>query len=220
MTQEILQDIHTPEAPINHGRLVIITGATASGKSHAKSILEERGIGRVISATTRRKRGREKGGRDYHFLSREDFKNRVRKGLFVEWNEYGENLYGTPKSEIEALFEGKNLVHSTEIEGAVNFLANVHEAYMDDPGKRDLLLSRITLAFIGVDSLWTVRSRYFQRAGKRAEIIPEDREVFLKRLRTDWEMWQKYSERFDHVILNETGAIEETADKIEALFDL
>lgn len=217
MTQEILHQIRTPEQSRSHGKLVIITGATASGKSHAKSILEERGIGRIISATTRRKRGREKGGRDYHFLSREDFESRVKRGLFVEWNEYGGNLYGTPKSELELLFEGKNLIHSTDIEGAVHFLANVRESYNSDPGKADLLLTRITLAFIGVDSLFTARSRYLRRENE-LNITQQARDTFRERIRTDWEMWQKYGSSFNHIIINETGAIKETADKVEALF--
>lgn len=218
MSNELLTSSLETEI-VSPGRLVIITGPTASGKSHARSLLEKRGIGRIISATTRSKRRGEKGGRDYHFMTREEFKTRIAREEFLEWNEYNNNLYGTPKSELEALFNGKHLTHATEIEGAVHFLSNVKLAYSSDRQKAQALLDNITLAFIGVDSLFTIRSRYFQREIKSGLLLPGARDTFRGRLRTDWKNWNLHKEAFDNrIIINQTGEIEDTVNQLHALF--
>jgi guanylate kinase len=72
-----------------------------------------------ISATTRRPRPGEVEGRDYHFLSLEEFEKRLARGDFLEHAIYAGNMYGTPRSELErAEREGKDLVLEIEVQGA------------------------------------------------------------------------------------------------------
>jgi guanylate kinase len=72
-----------------------------------------------VSATTRGRRAGEVDGREYHFLSRAEFERRVGAGDFVEWAEYGGNLYGTLQAEIErGLGAGHHVVLDIEVAGS------------------------------------------------------------------------------------------------------
>ncbi|MFT4602977.1 MAG: guanylate kinase [Arenicella sp.] len=75
-----------------------------------------------ISAASREPRGRELDGEDYHFLSVDEFKSRIEKNAFVEWEEVYENMfYGTLKSEVEkAWSQGKTVVFDVDAEGGIN----------------------------------------------------------------------------------------------------
>lgn len=75
-----------------------------------------------ISATSRKPRGEEVDGRDYYFLSHDDFKARVDKGDFLEWEEvYQGTCYGTLKSEVERIWNnGKVIVFDVDVNGGKN----------------------------------------------------------------------------------------------------
>ncbi|MFQ6045484.1 MAG: guanylate kinase, partial [Gemmatimonadales bacterium] len=70
-------------------------------------------------ATTRAPRKGERDGVDYHFLSREEFERRLKAGEFLEWAEYGGNLYGTLEAEVQGVLrEGRHVVLDIEVQGA------------------------------------------------------------------------------------------------------
>jgi guanylate kinase len=72
-----------------------------------------------VSATTRPMRAGEEDGREYHFLARPEFQRRVAAGEFAEWAEYGGNLYGTLRSEVErGLGAGRHVVLDIEVSGS------------------------------------------------------------------------------------------------------
>tara|TARA_B110000046_G_scaffold25332_3_gene24842 strand:+ start:35537 stop:36100 length:564 start_codon:yes stop_codon:yes gene_type:complete len=75
-----------------------------------------------ISAATREKRGKEENGKDYYFLSVADFKEKIEKDEFIEWEEvYEDHYYGTLKSEIERIWEsGKDVIFDVDVVGGVN----------------------------------------------------------------------------------------------------
>lgn len=79
--------------------LIVLTGKTASGKDTIASRLPN--FKRVITTTSRLPRANEKDGVDYYFLSRAEFENKIKQDEFIEWVEYGGNLYGTYKKELE-----------------------------------------------------------------------------------------------------------------------
>ena len=74
------------------------------------------------SATTRERREHEIDGRDYYFLSKENFKKRVKDGQFIEWEEvYEDQYYGTLQSEVKRILAtGKKIVFDIEVYGAEN----------------------------------------------------------------------------------------------------
>jgi guanylate kinase len=102
------------------GRLVIVSGPTASGKSTLwRRLVARPEVGFSVSATTRAPREGEVDGRDYHFLSEEDFLARVASGAFLEHAEVHGKRYGTLRSEVEAaLAAGQDLVLEIDIQGA------------------------------------------------------------------------------------------------------
>lgn len=79
-------------------------------------------LGFSISATSRAPRGEEKDGREYFFLTENEFQERVDRGEFVEWEEvYAGTRYGTLESEVNRVTEsGRNLIMDVDVKGAVN----------------------------------------------------------------------------------------------------
>ena len=107
------------------GKLIIFSAPSGSGKTtivkHLISKFPE--LGFSISACTRDKRGRhEEHGKDYYFLTPEDFRIKIAKDEFVEWEEvYAGNYYGTLISEIERLWDsGKTVIFDVDVKGGLN----------------------------------------------------------------------------------------------------
>jgi guanylate kinase len=116
------------------GRLVVVSGASGTGKS----TLVRRVLGREdvparlsISATTRAPRPGEVDGRDYYFLSREEFASRRERGGFLEWAEVHGNLYGTPAEPVlRSLREGQSVVLEIDVQGALQVRSRVPAAVL------------------------------------------------------------------------------------------
>ncbi len=108
---------------MKRSKLFIITGTSAVGKTTiAKGVLKRaKNLERSLTYTSRPRRGKEKNHQDYHFISVDKFKQKVRKSDFLEWaNNYG-HLYGTDKKEITKLLkQGKNVLIVIDIKGALN----------------------------------------------------------------------------------------------------
>ena len=99
----------------------MLSSPSGGGKSTiARHLLEARDdVTYSVSATTRQMRPGEENGRHYHFLERPEFERRVAAGEFVEWAEYGGNLYGTLQAEVDkGLATGRHVVLDIEVMGA------------------------------------------------------------------------------------------------------
>jgi guanylate kinase len=99
----------------------VLSSPSGGGKSTiARHLLEAReDVVYSVSATTRPRRAGETDDREYHFLERAEFERRVAAGDFVEWAEYGGNLYGTLRSEVEqGLASGRHVVLDIEVAGS------------------------------------------------------------------------------------------------------
>jgi guanylate kinase len=136
--------------PLAPGKLVIISGPSGVGKSSVvRALLTQCDLPLrlSVSATTRAPRAEEVEGRDYYFLSREEFAARRQRGEFLECKEvFGRgDWYGTLKSDVEAGFaDGKWMMLEIDVEGAVSILAE-HSAItiFIDPGSREELERRL-----------------------------------------------------------------------------
>lgn len=107
------------------GKIIILSAPSGTGKSTIISRLmdyEGLKLGFSISATSRAPRGEEKDGREYYFLTSEEFHKRVENGEFVEWEEvYVGTCYGTLVSEVERVTgSGRNLIMDIDVKGALN----------------------------------------------------------------------------------------------------
>src|ERR1700728_1056714 len=98
----------------------IISAPSGSGKSTLVHKLMQRvpGLRFSVSYTTREPRGQERDGRDYFFISREEFEVRIARDEFLEWAEVFGNYYGTHQSELErAERDGCDLVLDIDVQG-------------------------------------------------------------------------------------------------------
>src|SRR6056297_2759272 len=106
------------------GKLIIFSAPSGSGKTTiVKHLLNqpELNLAFSISATSRPRRGKEKNGINYYFMSVSQFKRHIKDGDFLEWEEvYRDNFYGTLKSEVERLWaEGKNVIFDIDVSGGL-----------------------------------------------------------------------------------------------------
>ncbi len=106
------------------GKLIIFSAPSGSGKTTiVRYLLEqpELNLAFSVSATSRRRRGKEKEGEHYYFMNVSEFKKHIRDDDFLEWEEvYRDNFYGTLKSEVERLWaEGKNVIFDIDVVGGL-----------------------------------------------------------------------------------------------------
>lgn len=129
--------------------LVVLSSPSGAGKTTlAERLLAKRkDVGRSISATTRLPRAGEADGRDYYFLSAEEFERRVQAGEFLESATYGGNRYGTLRAEVNRLFrEGRHVLLVIEVAGARQVRAQFPEAALVFvlPPTGEALISRLS----------------------------------------------------------------------------
>lgn len=113
---------------MSRGAYILIVGPTGSGKNTLISAAREAipGLAFAVSATTRAMRPGEVDGESYHFLSRDAFEQKITEDAFLEWAEYGGNLYGTLRSEVEArIARGEFVLSDIEIQGVRQVLAKL-----------------------------------------------------------------------------------------------
>lgn len=171
------------------GKLIIFAAPSGSGKSTIiNSIMGDGGAERLnlhfsISATSRAPRGEEQNGKEYFFLTLEEFRQKIADGEFVEYEEvYPGGFYGTLKSEVDKkLAEGENVVFDVDVNGAMN----IKKMY----GARALSI------FIQPPSIEELRRRLESRGTETADAID-------KRIkRAEYELSQ--AEHFDEVVIND-----------------
>ncbi len=182
-------------------KLIIFTAPSGAGKTTIVHRLLDINpqLAFSVSATTRKKRDYEIDGKHYHFISEGEFKSKIQKGDFVEWEEvYPGIFYGTLISEVERLSgEGKAIVFDIDVKGALQ----IKEKYGD-----------LALAiFVKPPSIETLKERLTNRNS-------ESDETMTKRLeRVNYEM--TFEKKFDKVLVNDNldGAVSE-AERIIGRF--
>lgn len=167
-------------------RIIIFSAPSGSGKSSIiKELLKEEDLNLAfsISTTSRIPRGKEQNGVEYYFISVDEFKEKIDKQAFIEWQEvYVGNFYGTYQSEIDRLSSlGKNIVFDLDVFGGIN-LKKIF-------GKQALSI------FIQPPSLEELKKRLEKRNTETIEKI---------QIRIDKAKYElKQSIYFDRLIINE-----------------
>lgn len=114
------------------GLLIVISGFSGAGKGTiVKQLVERFGYSLSVSCTTREPRPGEVDGKDYHFKSREEFENLIDYNGFIEYAQYVENYYGTPRAFVEEeMAKGNNVILEIEVQGAMNIKNQYPEAVL------------------------------------------------------------------------------------------
>ncbi len=143
-------------------KVFVITGPSGVGKGTLISRLLERvpGLELSVSATTREPREGEADGRDYHFLSPEEFDRRIEADDFLEFATYSGNRYGTLRSEVrKRLDAGHSVVLEIEVQGARQVRAAMRESIQVFIAPPDPLVLRRRLESRGADSADAIDAR-------------------------------------------------------------
>lgn len=182
------------------GKLIIISAPSGTGKSTLIKYLmqnEDLNLHFSISATSRQPRGNEKHGVEYFFISPEDFRERIARGEFLEYEEvYTDRYYGTLREQVEKqLADGENVILDVDVNGALN----IKKAY----GKQAIAV------FIQPPSVEALRERLINRGEDTMEVI----ETRVKR--AEYEISQ--APQFDEVVINDNLQIAEV--ELESLIE-
>ena len=149
----------------------------------------------VVTATTRKRRGREKEESDYHFLSRETFQRMIDGGEFLEWAKVYGNLYGVPKEEMrQALAKGMDIIVKVDVQGAATIKKQLPQA---------------VCIFLKPPSMEDLENRL---KGRHSE-DPADINLRLGKARKE----MRELSSFDYVITSHQGRIDEVISRIEAI---
>ena len=82
--------------------MILLLGKNGSGKTYITRELEEKGVKKSVSFTTRPKRPKEEEGKDYFFVDKEEFEKKIGQGEFIEYKTFRGYYYGTPKENVES----------------------------------------------------------------------------------------------------------------------
>ena len=178
------------------GKLIIVSGPSGSGKSTVTKIVKDKlNIPLSISATTRNPRDGEIDGKDYFFLSKEEFKNKIANDEFYEYAEVHGNYYGTLKKTVEEnLDKGLNVILEIDVQGAL----------IAKEKKKDAVL-----VFFRTKDMDILEKRLRDRKTDSEEVI----QTRLKSAEAEL----KYEDKYNYTIINENldDSIQELIDIIE-----
>ncbi len=176
--------------------LLAISGPSGVGKGTIKKELMRRrpDVVESISCTTRLPREGEAHGREYFFISHEEFRSRIEQGDFLEYDEHFGNFYGTPKSFVEKTLRDKSVILEIDVVGALN-------AKKEFP---DCLLIMVV-----PPSVEELKKRLM---GRNSET---ETEIQTRLDRLNYELSLK--DKYDYIVVNETvdGAVEEIISIID-----
>ncbi|HIY19816.1 MAG TPA: guanylate kinase [Candidatus Blautia avistercoris] len=168
---------------MNKGVLAVVSGFSGSGKGTLMKALTSQydNYALSVSATTRKPRPNEKEGREYFFKTREEFEKMISRDELIEYAQYVQNYYGTPKAYVQEQMEkGKDVILEIEIQGALEVKEKYPEA---------------VLIFVTPPSAEELKRRLTERG-------TESEEVIESRLNRAYEE-ASYMKQYDYLLIND-----------------
>lgn len=178
------------------GLLIVISGPSGAGKgSICKELTKMLNLDLSISETTRQPREGEVDGKNYFFVTKEAFMDKVQKDGFLEYAEVYGNFYGTPKDYVMSkIEEGKDIVLEIDFQGALQ----VKDRYPEG-----------VFIFILPPSLEELKNRIVHRGSETEKSIEERFGSALKEI--------SYIDKYDYCVINDE--VEKAANKVKVIIE-
>lgn len=152
------------------GMLIVLSGPSGVGKGTVrKALFSQPGndFQYSVSMTTRQPRPGEVNGKDYFFVSKEEFEQHIREGQMLEYAKYVDNYYGTPLKYInDTLDEGKDVFLEIEVNGAMQVRSKCPDGVFIFLTPPDLMELRQRLIHRGTDSMEVINKRIHKAFGE------------------------------------------------------
>ena len=180
---------------MSKGILVVVSGFSGAGKGTVMKRLLEKydDYALSISVTTRNPRPGEEDGREYFFRKREEFEKLIQEDALIEYAQYVENYYGTPRSYVEEQLQaGRNVILEIEIQGAMKVKKKIPEAL---------------LVFVTPPTVEELERRLRDRGTETAQVIADR----LARAGDE----AKGMDQYDYILVNDT--VEECVDHLHQI---
>ncbi|MGN1379862.1 MAG: guanylate kinase [Bacilli bacterium] len=177
------------------GLLIVISGPSGAGKdSICKKLLNEcNNLYLSISMTTRKPRNGEISGKDYFFITKDDFEEKIKDNIFLEYAIYNDNYYGTPKDKVEEMInKGKDVILVIDIKGALTIQKIIPSALF---------------IFIMPPDMETLKNRLIGRK-------TESKESVIERFKNAYNEINNYK-KYNYVVINDK--VNECTDKVKAI---
>ncbi len=178
-----------------NGLLIVVSGPSGAGKDTIcnKLISESDNVWLSISMTSRNPRGNEVEGKEYFFVTKEEFEQRIKNGEFLEYAMYNNNYYGTPKDKIEDyLNKGIDVILVIDIQGAINI--------------KNLIPTALFI-FIMPPDMKTLKQRLINRK-------TESKEKVIDRFKTAYNEINHFK-KYNYVVVNDE--IDKATNKVKSI---
>ncbi len=188
----------TTNKKVKKGNLIVISGPSGTGKGTVcKKLLSARPqIAYSISATTRQPRAGEENGREYWFLSKDEFKRMIVENRLLEWAEVYGNYYGTPADKVREMLEsGRDVLLEIDTQGAMNV--------------QKMFLKEGTFIFLLPPSLAELEKRIRGRGTETEEAIQRRLAAAINEI--------PYGNNYDYIITNDI--VDDVVEKIEHIIE-
>lgn len=178
------------------GKLIVVSGPSGVGKGTiVKTLVKKRAdVVESVSCTTREPREGERHGREYYFLTKEEFLRRIAANDFLEYDEHFGNYYGTPISFVKETLKEKSVILEIDVVGALNAKKAIPES---------------VLVMIAPPSVQELEKRL---RGRNSE---SEEEIQGRLARLEYELAQK--DKYDYVIVNDI--LENAIARLEEIID-
>lgn len=178
------------------GNLIVISGPSGAGKgSICTELLKQvADLKLSISMTTRNPREKEVNGKDYYFVSKEEFERNIENGNFLEYAKvHGDNYYGTPKDKVmEAISNGEDIIIEIDIQGALKVKEIMEEGIF---------------IFIMPPSMRELKERLVKRN-------TETKEKIIERFKNAYKEINEVT-KYNYIVINDE--IQNAVDKVKAI---
>lgn len=178
------------------GLLIVISGPSGVGKGTVRNALFQReghNLVYSVSMTTRAPREGEVNGREYYFVSRDEFEQRIKNNKFLEYAEFVGNYYGTPLDKVETqLALGNEVVLEIEVQGAMQVRKKMKDA---------------VFIFIAPPTMKDLKNRLNRRGTESQQIIQERYDKACREV--------ELAHMYDYIVVNDS--VDNAADKIMAI---